>query len=278
MRGRLLNGARRYVVAACLLCTIVLASCSNGAKVASPDWGLLNDFADAQVARVEDAIARLPTLPVGFSEGWSATATGQPINVHAAPDGASQVLHTFEPINAFGFDPTTFQIVSEARDELGAVWYLVELPPVVLVGLPNGSQGWISGALVSVQGHTNQLVIDLSDRTLTRLNNGAYVEHWTVGIGKDSAETPIGNFFIWTKWLPEQGSHPAYGSGVLAINAISEDLDSWQGGSPLIAMHGWDQTSDIGSNVSDGCVQMTNERLVSLLGSVPLGTPVSVVA
>ena len=50
------------------------------------------------------------------------------------------------------------------------------------------------------------------------------------------------------------------------------------GGIGQIAIHGWNNPSAMGRNVSNGCVRMNNADIARVAELAPLGTPVSIVA
>lgn len=238
---------------------------------------IVSDVADAHRAQLVGLLAEQSLLPEGFAY-HSATTTEPEVDAYSEPASDAELVMTFPRISAFGYDPTTFGVIGETRDAQGKAWLHVRIPPLGLEPAANGTSAWVRAADVEITGHDAELRIDLSERTLALVDGGETVSEWTVGIGKPGSRTPTGEFFLWTKWLPEQGSHPAYGAGVLAVNAVSEDLPSWQGGAPLIGIHGSSRTSDLGAAISNGCVRMSNESLQQLLDTLPLGTRVAVVA
>ena len=236
------------------------------------------------IAYVNDAVGaaldadRSTPLPAGF-RAWSATVpAGATTPAHSAPDAASPIVRTYPDRSLFGFDPTVFRIMSETRDAAGDVWYRAQLPPLGTDAPDNGAEAWIRAGGLDVVGHNRRLVVDLSDRTITHYDGDTVVDTSSVGIGKARSATPEGEFFVWTKWTPAQGSHPAYGHGAIAISARSDDLESWQGGSPLVAMHGTSRSADLGAEVSNGCIRMSNDVVDRFLAELPLGTPITIVA
>jgi len=53
-------------------------------------------------------------------------------------------------------------------------------------------------------------------------------------------------------------------------------LEQFGTGDGQIALHGTADLGDLGQEVSNGCVRMTNEIISSLATSLPLGTPVTI--
>lgn len=211
-----------------------------------------------------------PTLPAGH-DAWSATARNQ-LAVYAAPDPAAATVATFRDHNEFG-DPQTFRVLEEGRGPRGGVWYHVLLPIQ-----PNGASGWVRMRDVTIAGQDQRLLVDLSKRTMWRFDRGVEVGRWPVAIGASTTPTPTGASYVWTVWMPATGSDEDYGAGVLGMASMSPTLSEWRGGLPRIAIHGATRPSDLGRAVSHGCIRMLDDDLRPLLASVPLGTPVDVVA
>ena len=68
---------------------------------------------------------------------------------------------------------------------------------------------------------------------------------------------------------------------VLALNAHSEDIESWQGsGDAITAFHGPFGSQELlragGGKVSNGCLRMLNEDQLKL-ADVSLGSPVDII-
>ncbi len=64
------------------------------------------------------------------------------------------------------------------------------------------------------------------------------------------------------------------------LSGFSNVLESFNGGNGVIGIHGNNDPSSIGGDVSSGCIRLHNDvitRMVEEIG-VPLGTPVEVVA
>jgi hypothetical protein len=197
----------------------------------------------------------------------------EPVTVRTEPSDTAGEIRTFAARNRFGFDPTVFGVTGEARDPSGQAWLRVQVPEV----RPNGTQGWVRADGLTVTGHRQRIIVDLGAHTVSLWSGGEAVAQWPAGIGKASTPTPRGRYYLWTKFLPEHGAAAAYGPGVLGINAMSEALTSWQGSDPLIGIHGTRRASDLGADVSHGCVRLDYAATELLLRDVPLGTPVEIV-
>lgn len=224
---------------------------------------------DAAAASLERLAAQVPesTLPTGF-DAWSAVVRTT-VTARSEPDPSAASMGDFEASNGYG-DEQVFRVIEERRSPAG-VWYHVLLPIE-----PNGARGWVPAEAVAVRGETQRLVVNLGARTLQRFVAGKEVGHWSVGIGKPQTPTPPGPSYLWAKMTREQGSPAVYGAGVLALAAMSPTLSDWQGSSPRIGIHGTSRPTDLGNQVSHGCVRMSNDELTVLLRDIPVGTPIDV--
>jgi lipoprotein-anchoring transpeptidase ErfK/SrfK len=74
------------------------------------------------------------------------------------------------------------------------------------------------------------------------------------------------------------GDHPTYGWGQLSVSGFSDVLERFAGGIGQIAIHGWNDPSAMGRNVSNGCVRMNNDDIARVAELAPLGTPVTISA
>lgn len=106
-----------------------------------------------------------------------------------------------------------------------------------------------------------RIIVDLSDRKLHLLSGNRVVKSYPVGIGKMLTRSPIGEFRIVNKQF-----HPGGPFGVL-----------WMGLSkPHYGIHGTNDPSSIGKEVSHGCVRMFNRDVLDLSGYAPIGTRVTI--
>ena len=58
----------------------------------------------------------------------------------------------------------------------------------------------------------------------------------------------------------------------------SNVLEEFNGGDGVIGIHGTNDPSSIGQDVSHGCIRVTNDVITQMAGYLPLGTPVEIVA
>jgi lipoprotein-anchoring transpeptidase ErfK/SrfK len=142
---------------------------------------------------------------------------------------------------------------------------------------PNQTTAWIRAADVSLRQSDYRIVVSLSARHLTLYKGDTEVLGNAVAIGTSGTPTPTGNYYVDGAARPPDGSGP-YGPYQLSVAAFSEVLMSFGSGIGQIAMHGTNQPSLIGGAVSNGCIRMANDDITRLANTVPIGTPVQIVA
>lgn len=110
---------------------------------------------------------------------------------------------------------------------------------------------------------TYSIVISLANHTLTLFKNGTVHKVYPIAVGKASTPTPKGTFKIVNREL-----HPGGPFGVrwLGLNAPNGNY----------GIHGTNNPSSIGKNVSDGCIRMYNKDVLELSNLVPIGTTVKI--
>lgn len=108
---------------------------------------------------------------------------------------------------------------------------------------------------------TYRIIVDLSDRRLHLLSGNRVVRTYPVGIGKMLTQTPAGDYTIVNKQPNPGGPFGAY----------------WMGLSrPHYGIHGTNDPSSIGKQVSHGCIRMYNSDVVGLAKLVSIGTRVTI--
>jgi lipoprotein-anchoring transpeptidase ErfK/SrfK len=152
-----------------------------------------------------------------------------------------------------------------------ATWVAVLLPSV------NRTVGWLPPGHYTTTALHDQVLVDKSAHTLTWLRDGAAQGSWTVTIGAPKTPTPLGRTFVLGhSTLP--GKVYA-GVDALALGAVPDNPDTVATGlkGAHIGIHAW-YKDDFGYNKSNGCVRMPKAAQEALLGALPAGTPIVVVA
>ena len=214
----------------------------------------------------------------------SATTTIEPDlyeTLVAAVKPEVSILHTFEvpdgePVS-FEYpitNPTYFEndlvlmVTEQSSDDR---WLRVQIPV-----RPNGTEAWIRSADVILSTHRFRAEINVTERSVTVWNGEEVVAETGAVVGAERSPTPIGSFYVnelITKW---EGS--AYGPYILGLSAFSEALETFNGGIPVIAIHGTNRPELIGGAFSNGCIRIPNDVVAVLAEIVPMGTPVDIVS
>ena len=207
------------------------------------------------------------TLPAGYS--YVAQAQVPAVNVYDKP-GAAQPTSQFENpwyVNDDRRYPVqTVFLVEEQRGD----WLRVLLPI-----RPNGSTGWIKRSDVNLAPNPYRIDVDLSDHSLKVFNGDKLYLEDTVAIGADATPTPIGRFYIRVLLQPPD-QNTVYGPYAYGLSSHSEALNEFNGGDAEVGIHGNNDASVLGKNVSHGCIRMDNGKITQLAKVLMLGTPVDV--
>jgi lipoprotein-anchoring transpeptidase ErfK/SrfK len=176
-----------------------------------------------------------------------------------------QPVHTLRSPRPPSDNPLPFLVVEEQPE-----WLNVMLPV-----RPNGSTGWVRRSDVSLHTHAFRIVVELGAHRLTVYEGVDVVLQEPVGLGVATTPTP-GGIFYTTELYAVDPSQPYYGPYAFGLSGYSEVLYSFAGGDGQLAIHGTDDPSGIGRNVSNGCIRLRNEAITQLAHTLPLGVPVEV--
>jgi lipoprotein-anchoring transpeptidase ErfK/SrfK len=223
-------------------------------------------FADAQVGAGDDGASDQIGVEPDVLPGpgaWTARSTSTKLRVWSHPGGS--VRSTVDADNPWD-QQLAFPIVRAVRAPNGFAWYRIKLGVE-----PNGATGWIRASEATIERSTDRIVVDLSAHTLRHIRAGEEIHRFRVGIGASTTPTTPGRFFVWASLLPSDASGP-YGSYLLGLSGFSDVLQSWPGGGRL-AIHGTDDPTDRGHDVSHGCVRVFNPQM-GQLNDIPMGTVV----
>ncbi len=168
--------------------------------------------------------------------------------------------------------PTPAPLVFLVEERRPDGWLEVDLPI-----RPNGSTGWIRAETVSLAQTGYRVVVELGAHRLTLYDRDRTVVQVPVGVGVSETPTPGGVYYIKELLRPPDPGG-AYGPYAYGLSGFSNVLTSFGGGDGVIGIHGTDDPSSIGRDVSHGCIRIGNDvitRLVETIG-LPLGTPVEI--
>jgi lipoprotein-anchoring transpeptidase ErfK/SrfK len=178
-------------------------------------------------------------------------------------DGAADFVFDAASPAGHGMAP---MLVDARRTVDGQPWVRILLPI-----RPNGSAAWAHVGDVRLVARDEEIVVDLSQRTLRDYVNGRLRQRFRVGVGTPATPTGVGTFYVWQR-VPFSNPNQPYGIFALGLSGFSPVLSDWPGGGRM-AIHGTPFVSDRGRAVSHGCVRVYNTDMQHLV-DVPFGTPV----
>jgi lipoprotein-anchoring transpeptidase ErfK/SrfK len=258
-----LKGRRPAATAVLLALAVVLAGCGEPAPAKPAAPALTTAGAAAEPA------PKPGPVHLGNARAYVALATTD-VSVRARPRGG-RVVGLFPEQTPWG-SPTPFLVREARRIANGETWLKVLVPR-----RPNGTTGWLLRDQVRLRPVDYSVEVDLSARTVRLLRGGRAMRSWPVGIGRDWTPTPTGSFFVTVKLRPPQIS-AVYGAWALGLSGYSEVLEQFGTGDGQLALHGTANLSNLGQEVSNGCVRMHNQAITTLAETLPLGTPVTIQA
>jgi lipoprotein-anchoring transpeptidase ErfK/SrfK len=140
---------------------------------------------------------------------------------------------------------------------------------------PDGTKGWIRERNVSLLYDPYRVVVSLGGHRLTVVRDERVIDRQRISVGEAATPTPRGTYFITELFRLLDPSGP-FGPYAFGLSGFSNVLKSFGGGPGQLAIHGTDDPAGIGSNVSHGCIHVTNPEITRLAGELPLGTPVQI--
>jgi lipoprotein-anchoring transpeptidase ErfK/SrfK len=237
---------------------VALAAVSATACGAHPGSG---DPTRAQaVEQRHDADALLP------GASWIATAEVPEIAVYGDPDD-DQPSHRLTSPDENG-TPLVFLVDTPDGDE--------DWLPVLLPVRPNGSRGWIRAKDVELTQTQYRIQVELAAHRLTVRRGPDVVVDTPIGVGGRSTPTPDGRYYV-KELLRPPTPDTVYGPYVFGLSGFSNVLTSFAGDDEaVIGIHGNNDPSSIGGNVSHGCIRLPNDVVTRMTELIPLGTPVDI--
>ena len=261
---------RRFTTfSACLLAlALVLVGCGGDSGKAS---------LGKTVSTTTPAVTAAPSNDVSYIATVKPAVTK--VDVFNKPT-ANEPARQFD--NPWLYDPTVptskvpqVFLVKEQRPD---GWVQVLLPV-----RPNGSTGWVKSSDVTLTANPYRIDVQLGDHTITvnKGNDVVYTGPVAIGatdpplpdVGKPTP-TPTGEYYLRVL-LQTPDPTSVYGPYAYGLSSHSETLDSFAGGDAEVGIHGNNDASVLGKNVTHGCIRMDNAAITMLAKQLPLGTPVS---
>jgi L,D-transpeptidase ErfK/SrfK len=133
------------------------------------------------------------------------------------------------------------------------------------------------------------LVLNLAERRMYYFRSPTQVETFSIGIGREGWETPVGSYRIIEKtenptWTPPASIRAEYAKNGKTLPAVvpagpDNPLGAYRLrlSNPSYLIHGTNKPWGVGMPVSSGCTRMFPEDIEYLFGQVEVGTPVTIV-
>jgi lipoprotein-anchoring transpeptidase ErfK/SrfK len=207
------------------------------------------------VAAAEAASAPAPAIV--------ARAKTQTVAVYRSPHARRPFLTLRNPVGGVG--PLVFLVKQRA-----AGWEKVYLPV-----RPDGSTGWVRDSALDLARDPYRVVVSLRQRTITVWKGARIVHHERAGVGRSVLPTPTGTYYILDV-LKQPNPGGPYGPYAFGLSAFSNVLYSFGGGPGQIGLHGTNEPGKLGTEVSHGCIRISNAGITRLARLLPLGTPVQI--
>ena len=207
------------------------------------------------------AVPSTSTLPPAH-HFTTARAVGEWLDTYRSPVDA-EVWWSLS--NPGPYEGDRVVLVLDSQDD----WLLVDLPV-----RPNGTTAWVRRSDVILSTHDARIVVDLTAMRLWAWEDGMLVAEGAIALGTDETPTPPGRYFL-NEIQAQEDPDTLFGSWILGTSGFSEVLEEVDGGDPVVAIHGTNDPSVLGSQVSLGCIRV-HEDVVERLALLPLGTPVEV--
>jgi hypothetical protein len=218
---------------------------------------------------VREALLPLEVLP---ESAWAVSVATARADVRIpamfdAPDG--EPVSFSDPVSNPTYFGTALALLVMATD---ADWLQVQLPV-----RPNGTTAWVNIDEFAVSTHAFHAEVQLSKHRLRVWEDENLIVDTSTVVGTEATPTPIGRFYV-NDLVPAENTGGSYGPWILSLSAHSEVLDTFIDGRPVIAIHGTNRPDLLGTDSSNGCIRIPNDLVELLATTVPLGTPVDILA
>ncbi|HEX6165522.1 MAG TPA: L,D-transpeptidase [Acidimicrobiales bacterium] len=252
---------RRHTIAAPLLVALLaLAACGG-----SDDGGPTDADGTTTTTSGGGEVAVEPTEPTGPAPALVARANAAEVQVYATAS-EDEPTATLDNPNENGA-PLVFLVEEDQGD-----WLKVLLPV-----RPNGSTGFVRASDVTVSENPYSIDIELAEHRLTVSKGDEVLIDEPIGVGTASTPTPGGKYYL-KELLQPPDPNGTYGPYAYGLSGFSNVLEEFNGGPGVIGIHGTNQPEAIGTDVSHGCIRVSNEAITEMAGILPLGTPVHIAA
>jgi lipoprotein-anchoring transpeptidase ErfK/SrfK len=226
--------------------------------------------------------ATATSMPSNLSYIATVKPTLTKISVYDDPDDAKPSRQfdnpwLYDPDVPSSMVPQVFLVKTQEP----AGWVQVLLPV-----RPNGSTGYVKASDVTITANTYKIDVALSDHTITVHKGSDVIYQGPVAVGATDpplpdagkpTPTPTGEYYLRIL-LQAPDPNTVYGPYAYGLSSHSDTLDTFAGSDAEIGIHGNNDASVLGKNVTHGCIRMDNDAITMLAKQLPLGTPVVVTA
>lgn len=244
--------------AASLALGLALAVTGCGSHAGAPRGG-----------RTSHAVASAPAgaaagaFELAPGESFVAAVRGRSLAVYRTPRARSPFLRLPSP-DEFGA-PRVLLV-----KRLSPGWAQVYLPV-----RPNLLTGWVPTGSVLLRRDGYRVVVRERRHLLTLWRDDRLAMRVRIGVGSALTPTPAGRYYVTQVLQPPPGG--PFGRYALGLSGHSNVLRSFGGGDGQLAIHGTNDPSSIGRDVSHGCIHVDDAAITRLALTLPLGTPVQIV-
>ena len=215
-------------------------------------------------AFVAEGRAAAPALPRSYpAAGQLVVPT---VTVRTAPTARAKKLVVLRDFRRTDFKPQIVLALELRAEQNGRLWFKISLP-----GRPNGRVGWIPATSASLKPTLASIVVHRGVRTLELVRDGKVQLRTRVAVGKRGAETPLGHFYVTSRFTPRNSFLGSYALETSAYSKLSE----WPGGG-VVGIHGTSRPDLLGQAVSHGCIRVSNAAALQLKRLAPAGTPITI--
>lgn len=259
---------RQRLVGVIIVAVVALGACSSSDKRPNFEATASSTIAKPATTRCGDPIGEDVSLVANGKEA------APNVEVFTAPGDAESVQTLTYPMlyNGDPMAPLPLVLLVKDAPENKCDWL-----EVYLAQRPNGSTGWIRRADVDVTSHRYRIDAHLSDFELDVFDNGESIGSYSIAVATEDTPTPGGMFYT-NMLLQPPDPDGDYGPYAYGLSGYSEVLTSFNGGDGQLGIHGTNQPEKIGTQVSHGCIRLTNEDITELAMKLPLGVPVHIYA
>jgi hypothetical protein len=251
---------------------VALGSIGIVVAIAAPTIALAATPADAPTQRQPRDVATSTDSVLARAAAEHTVVPSELIVTPTGADGltlypeaeATSPSGSLPPVNELG-SPLVLFATARTSD-----WLQVLLPT-----RPNGATAWVrvDDVTTSVPEHRVELSFERHELRVVRVADGAVVMTAAVGFGAPSSPTPGGLYFV-RDHFPTTGANHPYGPFAFGLSGHSDTFMQFGTGDGRLAIHGTNQPSSVGIDVSNGCPHVHNDVVLALIPLMPLGTPV----